>query len=109
MNSPRLKLLASSWSLWLAVVALGGVFTLGYAALWMASELDENARLLADRQSELAARILTTAITRDMRGAQATVLDSPEVKAARFDSTLDLEEIVARAFARYPYPESFFG
>jgi len=109
VKAHRLKLLATSWSLWLAVVALGGVFALGYAALWLATELEHNARLLADRQSELAARILTTAVTRDMRGAQATVLDSPEVKVARFDSTLDLEELVARAFARYPYPECFFA
>jgi signal transduction histidine kinase len=105
----RLKVLATSWSVWLAVVALGGVLALGYAALRLASQLEDNALLLADRQSELAARILTSAITRDMRGAQTTVLDSPEVKAARFDSTLDLEEIVARAFARYPYPECFFA
>src|SRR5262245_50125936 len=105
----RLKVLATSWSVWMAVVGLGGVFALGYAALWLASELQHNALLLADRQSELAARILTSAITRDMRGAQTTVLDSPEVKTARFDSTLDLEEIVARAFARYPYPECFFA
>jgi signal transduction histidine kinase len=105
----RLKSLVTSWSVWLAAVALAGVLALGFAALWLASQLEHNALLLADRQSELAARILTSAITRDMRGAQTGVLDSPEVKAARFDSTLDLEELVARGFARYPYPECFFA
>jgi hypothetical protein len=109
VKSARLKFLVTSWSVWLAAVALAGVLALGFAALWLASQLEHNALLLADRQSELAARILTSAVTRDMRGAQISVLDSPEVKTARFDSTLDLEELVARAFARYPYPECFFA
>src|SRR4029453_11005803 len=42
-------------------------------------------------------------------GAQTNVLDSAEVKSVRFNFELDLEEIVARAFARYPYPECFFA
>ena len=109
MKPARLKFLATSWSVWLAAIALAGVLALGFAALRLASQLEHNALLLADRQIELAARILTSAITRDMRGAQTSVLDSPEVKTARFDSTLDLEELVARAFARYPYPECFFA
>jgi signal transduction histidine kinase len=109
VKSTRLRFLVTSWSVWLAAVALAGVLALGFAALWLASQLEHNALLLADRQSELAARILTSAVTRDMRGAQTGVLDSPEVKTARFDSTLDLEELVARAFARYPYPECFFA
>ncbi len=98
-----------SSSVWLAAIAFLGVLALGYSALSLANQLKHNAVLLADRQSELAARILTTAITRDMRGVQITVLDSAAVKSVRFDSTLDLEEIVARAFARYPYPECFFA
>jgi signal transduction histidine kinase len=109
VKSARLKSLVTSWSVWLAAVALAGVLALGFAALWLASQLEHNVLLLADRQSELAARILISAITRDMRGAQTNVLDSPEVKTARFDSTVDLEDLVARAFARYPYPECFFA
>ena len=109
MSSARLRSAVKSWSVWLAAIACLGVLALGYSALALANQLKHNALLLADRQSELAARILTAAITRDMRGAQTNVLDSAEVKSVRFDSTLDLEEIVARAFARYPYPECFFA
>jgi signal transduction histidine kinase len=94
---------------WLAALAFLGVLAVGYSALSLAAQLRHNALLLADRQSELAARILATAVTRDMRGAQANVLGGAELKSVRFDSALDLEEIVAKAFARYPYPECFFA
>src|SRR5204863_8946453 len=70
----RLTPAGRSSSVWLAATAFVGVLALGYSALWLADQLEHNALLLADRQSELAARILTTAITRDMRGAQTTVL-----------------------------------
>ena len=109
MSAVRLRSAVTSSSVWLAAIAFLGVFALGYSAVSLANQLKHNAVLLADRQSELAARILTTAVTRDMRGAQTSVLDSAEVKSVRFDLTLDLEEIVARAFARYPYPECFFA
>jgi signal transduction histidine kinase len=109
VSPARLRSAAKSSSVWLAAIAFLGVLALGYSALSLADQLKHNALLLADRQSELAARILTTAITRDMRGAQTNVLDSAEVKSVRFDSTLDLEEIVARAFVRYPYLECFFA
>ena len=105
----RLRSAVKSSPVWLAAISFLGVLALGYSALSLADQLKRNALLLADRQSELAARILTTAITRDMRGAQTNVLDSAEVKSMRFDSALDLEEVVARAFARYPYPECFFA
>ena len=102
MSSARPGPAVNSSSNWLAAIACLGVLALGYSALSLANQLKHNAMLLADRQSELAAGILTAAITRDMRGAQTNVLDSAEVKSVRFDSTLDLEEIVARAFARQP-------
>ncbi len=108
MSWARLRFVRSS-SFWLVAIAFLGVLALGYSALSLAKQLKRNAVLLADRQSELAARILTAGITRDMRGAQTNVLDSAEVKSVRFNSELDLEEIVARAFARYPYPECFFA
>jgi signal transduction histidine kinase len=109
VTSARLRSAVKSSSVWVAAIAFLGVLALGYSALSLAGQLKHNALLLADRQSELAARILTAAVTRDMRGAQTNVLDSAEVKSVRFDSTLDLEEIVAGAFARYPYPECFFA
>jgi signal transduction histidine kinase len=109
VSSARLRSAVTSSSAWLGAIAFLGVLAVAYAALSLADQLRHNALLLADRQIELAARILTTAITRDMRGAQTNVLDSAEVKSVRFDSGLDLEDIVARAFVRYPYLECFFA
>jgi len=60
-----------SSSVWLAAIAFLGVLALGYSALSLANQLKHNAVLLADRQSELAARILTTAITREARRSSA--------------------------------------
>jgi signal transduction histidine kinase len=109
VSSVRFRSAIRSSSAWLAAFAFLGVMALGYSALSLAEQLRYNAVLLADRQSELAARILATAITRDMRGAQINVLGGAELKSVRFDSPLDLEEVVAKAFARYPYPECFFA
>src|SRR5262245_9955708 len=100
-----------SWSRgWISWVSIGAVLSvvalawLGYRAVtgWQRS-----AELVAQRTADQSADLLLTAVTRDMRGVQATV-----VSALQFnDSTsaaLDLNA-VASAFARYPYPDAFFA
>ncbi|HVZ21829.1 MAG TPA: HAMP domain-containing sensor histidine kinase [Vicinamibacterales bacterium] len=64
--------------------------------------------LLLDRQrADQAADLLTTALTRDMRAVQTSVL-ARDASALSLDEPYDLSDLVASAFARYPYPESFF-
>ena len=53
-------------------------------------------------RADAAVDLFVQALARDMRGVQASVL--PSTQHADRDSELDL---VASAFARYPYPEVF--
>lgn len=70
---------------------------------------ERSARLLADRRANQAADLLLTALSRDMRGVQHQVLSSTYWDAFLADPSADITTLVAGAFARYPYPESFFA
>src|SRR6266446_6882468 len=60
-------------------------------------------------QNEETADLIIKAIARDMRGAQTRILANRDWEAPPLiESTLDMTELVATTFARYPYPESFF-
>ena len=60
-------------------------------------------------QNEDTADLIIKAITRDMRGAQSSILANRDWEAPPpVASALDITEPVATTFARYPYPESFF-
>lgn len=88
-----------------ACISVVTLVWLGYRAI---TEWQRSAALLAERRAEAAVDLLETAITRDMRGVQTSVLS-----ALRFDEVtpnlmLDLND-VGSAFARYPYPEAFFA
>src|SRR6185436_1355813 len=56
-----------------------------------------------------AADLLTRALVRDMSGVQKSILNSPEQNREAFDPPYEANDLVALAFARYPYPEFFFG
>ena len=93
---------------WIAVgLALSAValVLLGVRAIagWQRS-----ATLLAQRNADAAVDLLVTALTKDMRGVQSSVLPSLLVNEATRDPMLDLNA-VGSAFARYPYPEVFFA
>lgn len=81
----------------LSVAALAWI---GYRAI---AEWQRSAALVAMRRAESAVDLLVTSLTRDMRGVQASILSSPH----RADPS-DIYDLVATAFARYPYPEAFF-
>ncbi|HEY3383138.1 MAG TPA: HAMP domain-containing sensor histidine kinase [Vicinamibacterales bacterium] len=69
----------------------------------------ESAKLLASQRAAEAADRLATALGRDMRGVQATVLGSAQWDKFMLDPPYDVRTFAASAFARYPYPESFFA
>jgi signal transduction histidine kinase len=94
---------------WLAAgvcISVAMLSWFGYRAMvgW-----ERSARLLADRRANQAADLLLTALSRDMRGVQNSVLSSPYWDAFLADPSADITTLVASAFARYPYPESFFA
>jgi signal transduction histidine kinase len=93
-----------SWAAFGAVVSVGVLSWLGYRAI---TEWQRSAELVAERNATTSADLLLTAVTRDMRGVQRTVLSALLLEESRYGATLNLND-VASAFARYPYPEAFF-
>jgi len=77
----------------------------GYQAI---SEWRLSTRLVADRRSVEALYLLSTAVTRDMRGVQTQVLPQLNLLGSHAEP-YELGDEVANAFARFPYPESFFS
>ena len=102
-----------AWGGWLtallAVAVCLGIATLlgfGYRAT---REWQRSSELLIERDTEASADLLVTAVTRDMRGAHARVLANRDWGELSLESLTDTSDQVATAFARYPYPESFFS
>jgi signal transduction histidine kinase len=67
-----------------------------------------NARLLAERRADEKATILNVALDRDMKGVQTSVLPRFSGRDLAFATPYDIIDLFASAFARFPYPESFF-
>ncbi len=102
-----------AWGGWLtallAVAVCLGIATLlgfGYRAT---REWQRSSELLIERDTEESADLLVTAVTRDMRGAHSRVLANRDWGELSVESLTDTSDQVATAFARYPYPESFFS
>lgn len=102
-----------AWGGWLtallAVSVCLGIATLlgfGYRAT---REWQRSSELLIARETEESADLLVTAVTRDMRGAHSRVLANRDWGELSLESLTDTSDQVATAFARYPYPESFFS
>jgi signal transduction histidine kinase len=104
--------LATRWaprlSTALALLVAGavlGMWAFGFRATreWKRSSLQ-----LVETRAEELAELLVTGLTRDMRGVQATILANRDWAAFPGTSASDTLDQVAAAFARYPYPESFF-
>jgi signal transduction histidine kinase len=77
----------------------------GYRAI---SEWQHSTRLVADRRAIESLYLLVTALTRDMRGVQTQVLPQLDLLDSHSEP-YELGDEVANAFARFPYPESFFS
>ena len=89
---------------WLATCVVASVTILAAVGYRAIAEWQRSAALLAQRRVDAAADQLVTAITRDMRGVQASVLSALHVEEMKPTVLLDLNG-VGSAFARYPYAE----
>ncbi len=94
---------------WLALFVYLSVATLTWYTWHAASEWRRSATLLAGRRADHAADLLVSSMARDMRGAQGSVLSSPQARLLRLAPPHETRHLIASAFARYPYPELFFG
>jgi len=101
--------LSLRWSGWIATGLFASVVTLAWLGFLVSREWERSSVLLVQRRADEMARILVTAVTRDMRGVETTVLNSPIWDDFTFESPYDVATLVATAFARYPYPELFFA
>ena len=105
----RPRLLVAEPSTWLAALICCGLCALAWFAYRATDQWQRSATLLADHRAREAADLLTRALTRDMAGVQSYILNSPELNSQAFDPPYEVNDLVALAFARYPYPEFFFG
>jgi len=97
-----------------AVLALAGGLALATLALvWFGyratREWQRTAAQLVERREAEVLALLTAALNRDMKGAQLSVLMPLNEDITTLEPPLDFRETCARAFARFPYPESFFS
>jgi signal transduction histidine kinase len=89
----------------LLVVATILLMWFGYRAT---SEWQRSTRLVVDRRTVEVLYLMVTALSRDMRAVQSQVL--PQLTPPTNDAEIsELSDEIARAFARFPYPESFFS
>ena len=84
------------------------VFSLVWLAYRAVSEWRRSTILLVNQRSEEALTLLTVALSRDMKGVHDSVLASFNESALNLDRPFELQDLFAQAFARFPYPESFF-
>ena len=92
----------------LALSVCGSVAILGLSAYRAVREWERTATLLAERHAQEGADLLALALTRDMRGAQESVLSSQDWLDSTPNGSGDVSNLVASTFARFPYPEVFF-
>jgi signal transduction histidine kinase len=104
--SPLFTARTAAWLTAGVIASVGLLFWYGYHAIegWRTSSV-----LLVERRSAEAADLLVDALTRDMRGVHDSLLMSSQWDQFTADRPFEMSGFVASAFARYPYPESFFA
>jgi signal transduction histidine kinase len=106
MTQPRPRIKDQTIARIAGVSALALILAVfGFAAV---RQWRSNAQLLAERRAVDRADFVGAALARDMRGAQSTVLSQPQFTTWGMEPD-ELTVLIAGAFARYPYPESFFA
>jgi signal transduction histidine kinase len=98
------RLNGGRWLLVLACIPLATTLWVSYRAV---VEWQHSAKQVAESRAETAADLLITALARDMGAVQLSVLSRRDDEAASWPD-LSETDLIASAFARYPYPEVFF-
>jgi signal transduction histidine kinase len=96
-------------SAWLAGLICCGIAALAWLGYRAAHEWQESSAQLVQRRAEEIADLLMTAVTRDMRAVQVSILDGREWDLQSLGAPHEMNDTVQAAFARYPYPEVFFA
>jgi signal transduction histidine kinase len=96
-------------ALWLVAGICVAVVLLGWLGHRATREWRRSSGLLMQLQAEQTADLLVRALVRDMRGVEDSVLRGLHWNEIGVDQPLELGDVAAAAFARYPYPEVFFS
>lgn len=94
---------------WLALFVCCGVGVLAWFGYQAANEWRRSSIGLVERRTREISDLLALALTRDMRAAQVSVLDGRDWDRASLAPPYSVNDTIAAAFARYPYPEAFFA
>ena len=92
----------------IAAVLCGGVVALAWFGYAMLIGLETRADLLLEQRQEEAVTLTKRALNRDMEGAWSRVLVPINQVVIEEEPPYELIQRTARAFARFPYTESFF-
>jgi signal transduction histidine kinase len=97
----------------LAAAACLSIILITWAGYTAVREWQNSVLLLAERQADDAARRFLSLLMLDMQAVQRQVLLSPALDVftsseSPLDPSYETANLVAGAFARYSYPESFF-
>lgn len=94
---------------WLVGGICVSVATLAFFGIRATGEFERSSQLLGQQRADEGARLLATALTRDMRAAQTAVLPSSAWDEFQSDAPHEVAALVATTFARYPYPDTFLA
>jgi signal transduction histidine kinase len=92
----------------LALAVCLGILTLLTFAYRATRAWQRSSQQLIERDTEDGVNLLVTALTRDMQGVHTRLLANREWSGLPSQSVSEISIQVATAFARYPYPDSFF-
>src|SRR5215510_794315 len=93
---------------WLIVAICVPLVTTVWVSYRAVVEWQRSATELAEQRAEAAVDLLVSALTRDMRAVQVSVLSSQQPDELLLATSWDPADLIASALARYPYPEVFF-
>jgi signal transduction histidine kinase len=100
------------WQLWtlyvLGVVLCSATAVLVWFGYRASAEWQRSSELVAVRRADETLILLAAALNKDMKGVQVSVIAPINEENLALDSPYDFADRFERAFARFPYPESFF-
>jgi signal transduction histidine kinase len=93
---------------WFVAVLVGATGVLVWLGSRAAVEWQRSTRLVSERRADETLILLAAALSKDMKGAQVSVIAPVNEENLALDSPYDFADRFERGFARFPYPESFF-
>jgi signal transduction histidine kinase len=105
-DTPRLARVVAFW----LIAGVGfSVLALAWFGFRATREWRRSSLMLVQSRAEETADVLVRTLARDMRGVDEAILSSVHWDELPLDTPHEIGDRVASAFARYPYPEAFFG